>query len=650
MTEALDHDPFADAMRDLRARYKASSETMLEAFRHMARRLTEAPDDVATLESLRRELHRIRGTAGSFGFMEANRIAKALEDRAVRWSSEPQLDVARRGTLVENFVAALGLALEEPAEGERGGVAGRVIVLVDDDSALAARMQEEATLRGYTLVTVPLVACDEARLRELAPRLVMIRAPASASVGECATSLGVPILELETRAWGARAADAASAGVHVVDISESLDAVFDVGDLLLSQSGWSGATVLVVDDDPMVEYLVRAVFAEPEFRVETLDDPTRLVAQLDATSPSLVLMDISMPGVTGIQLVKLVRAQRRYADLPVILMSASTDMATRDDALRAGADEFLAKPFAPAELRARVTDRLEQRREARLAQGLHPATGLAAGPRFEKDAYRAISELMRRHVPVTFIAVRRSSVEGGESDRAGWYRESARIARGLAVISHASGYLDTTFCAVLSQTPEAVMVRLGRLGSTPPEGAPSWKVGIVAVQDLGVPDIAHCQRAAREAVDSALRSGGSLTHQWLRDDSLAAPDVIVVEDDSSLVGMIEYALQASGITYRSFGNGVEALASLLAFRTEGRRPIVLLDVNLPGIDGWTLLERLRAERPKDYHIAFVTVHATESDQVRALSAGAMDYLTKPINLRVLMAKVQSWLQVARQVT
>ena len=651
MTSNKDRDPFTDAIRELRARYKASSETMLETFRQVARRLADAPDDAATLESLRRELHRIRGTAGSFGFMEANRIAKALEDRAIRWSADPDLDRPRRGTLVASFAGALGFALEEVTdEAHASGVSRRVIVLVDDDPAFAAQIEEEATLRGYSLVTVPPIACDDRRVHDLGPRLLILRAPVRLDIVDCAAKIGVPVLLLETRTRRAHEKYQADAGVHVVDISDGLDAAFDVGERLLSQTGWSGATVLVVDDDPMVVSLVRGVFSDPEFRVDALDDPMRLVAQLDASSPSLVLLDISMPGVTGIQLVKLVRAQPRYAELPVILMSATTDMETREAALTAGADEFLAKPFAPAELRARVADRLEQRRESRLAQGLHPATGLPTAVRFEREAERAMDELTRQRAASTFVAVRRSGVEGDEADRAGWYRESARIARGLAAVSLATGYLDTTLCAVLSLNPDDVAARLARLGSTPPEGAPAWKVGIVAIGELATPDLARCRRAAREAVDMALRGGESLSHRWIRDDELSAPDVILVEDDSALVGMIEYALQASGITYRSFTNGVEALAHLRAYRIEGRQPVVLLDVNLPGIDGWTLHERLRAERPLDYQVAFVTVHASEADQVRALTAGAMDYVTKPVNLRILMAKVQGWMQSARQVS
>lgn len=646
MTTPEGRDFFADAMRDLRARYKDTSEAMLDAFREIARLLAEVPDDAAALESLRRELHRIRGSAGSFGFHEASRIAKALEDRTSRWSADPQLDATRRAALVASFAEALGLALETPGDAkEPGGVSRRVVVLVDDDPAFAAVMEEEAALRGYALVTIPEVACDERRMRDVGPRLIMIRTPVDPDVASCAAKLGVPVLALEARARLARESRAADDGLHVVDISDGLEGVFEVSERLLSQTGWSGATVLVVDDDPMVECLVRGVFADPEFRVEALNDPLQLIAHLDASAPSLLLMDIYMPQITGIQLVKLVRDQQRFADLPVILMSANTNVETREAALGAGADAFLGKPFGTAELRALVTDRLDQRRESRLALGLHPATGLPTATRFEREAERTLAT---RQVAGSFIAIRRSGVEGSESDRASWYRESARIARGLAAVSWATGYVDTMLCAVLALAPDETASRLARLGSTPPEGAPPWKAGIVAVTDLRVRDVEHCLRAAHEAVDIALRDGGSLTHRWFGEDEMAAPDVIVVEDDRSLLGMIEYALEASGITFRSFTNGAEGFGALRAYRVDGRRPVVLLDVNLPGIDGWTLYERLHAERPHDYHVAFVTVHATEADQARARDAGAMDYVTKPVNLRVLMAKVQGWLQLARQ--
>jgi CheY-like chemotaxis protein len=122
------------------------------------------------------------------------------------------------------------------------------------------------------------------------------------------------------------------------------------------------------------------------------------------------------------------------------------------------------------------------------------------------------------------------------------------------------------------------------------------------------------------------------------------PDVIVVEDDPSLTEMLRYALEATGYTYQHFGTGPDALQALLALKTGSRRPVVLLDVDLPGLDGFSLYERLRAARPEAFAVVFFTAHAAEAEQLRAYRAGVIDYVTKPVNMRILMAKLPSWLE------
>jgi CheY-like chemotaxis protein len=121
-----------------------------------------------------------------------------------------------------------------------------------------------------------------------------------------------------------------------------------------------------------------------------------------------------------------------------------------------------------------------------------------------------------------------------------------------------------------------------------------------------------------------------------------APEVICIEDDQSLSELLAYGLKSRGYRYATFGNGAEALDALLALNTGGRRPLVLLDVDLPGIDGFSLFERLEAERPGVYRVVFTSVHSLEEEQMRALEAGALDYLIKPISLRVVLEKVRRW--------
>jgi CheY-like chemotaxis protein len=127
---------------------------------------------------------------------------------------------------------------------------------------------------------------------------------------------------------------------------------------------------------------------------------------------------------------------------------------------------------------------------------------------------------------------------------------------------------------------------------------------------------------------------------------VATPDVIVIEDDGPLQEMILYALRSVGLSARAFVDGPQALEALLAMPApaDGRRPLVLLDVDLPGMDGHSLHERLRVQRPGAYGFVFQTVHGGEAEQVRALTNGALDYVVKPLNLRVLLAKIPMWIR------
>ena len=121
-----------------------------------------------------------------------------------------------------------------------------------------------------------------------------------------------------------------------------------------------------------------------------------------------------------------------------------------------------------------------------------------------------------------------------------------------------------------------------------------------------------------------------------------APEVISIEDDHSLAELLAYGLKSRGYRFLIFRNGAEALEALLKMKIGDRRPLVLLDVDLPGLDGFSLFERLEAERPGVFRVVFTSVHSTEDEQVRALEAGALDYMVKPISLRVVLEKVRRW--------
>ncbi|GAC1516088.1 MAG: hypothetical protein NVS1B4_09330 [Gemmatimonadaceae bacterium] len=614
----------------------------MAAFRRLGIQLSEAPTSSELLDALRRELHRVRGTAGTFGFPEASRLAGVLEDRTIEWSTDPALDVERRAAVIDHFATALSLAFDEtPGAGGSEAASGwRRILAVDIPEAVSEVLRAEGSLRGYSLVARSLVDSRAGSSSDAAPHVVIASGRARRWAAALAAAASAPLVILAAPGDGGFGAAGNGEGGDVTVLSVDTDPrlLFEIAERAASRATAAGGTVLVVDDDHSILAIVRHLLEEVGLRVETLAEAGQLEETIARSAPSLVLMDIEMPGYDGMALTRRLRANPALADLPVILFSSRSDTRTRETAYRAGADEFVPKPIAAAELKSRIANRLERERLRRLAAGLHPATGIATPPRSEREAATRFAAARQGGEAVTLALIRPIGALPSAQEPA-WLRETSRLATALPGAGYGAGL---TLIVVFAGEFDAAADTLIALQNTRPGDAPPWHVSIVAADDVGGDDFAAVRRAGQTLSDAAKPDGPLLT-RWTPVAMDAAPDVVVVEDDPALSGMLQYALRATGFSFRTFDNGAKALEALLVMETVGRKPVLLLDVDLPGMDGFTVHERLRVERPGAFAVVYSTVHAAETEQLRAYRAGAVDYLTKPLNVRVLMAKIPIWL-------
>lgn len=120
------------------------------------------------------------------------------------------------------------------------------------------------------------------------------------------------------------------------------------------------------------------------------------------------------------------------------------------------------------------------------------------------------------------------------------------------------------------------------------------------------------------------------------------PEVIVVEDDAALADLLTFGLEARGYRFVHYRNGRDALDQLRALDTNGTVPLLLLDVDLPALDGYSIFEALQKDSPGKFKVVFTTVHGSEAEQLRGLEAGAIDYMVKPMSLRVALEKIRRW--------
>ncbi len=122
------------------------------------------------------------------------------------------------------------------------------------------------------------------------------------------------------------------------------------------------AHILVVDDDTRLRDLLRRYLIEQGFRVTTAKDAASARAQMGAFDFDLLVLDIMMPGETGLELTQ---ALRETSDVPVLLLTAMGETEDRIAGLTSGADDYLAKPFEPRELVLRVNAILRRLHQTR---------------------------------------------------------------------------------------------------------------------------------------------------------------------------------------------------------------------------------------------------------------------------------------------
>jgi CheY-like chemotaxis protein len=117
-------------------------------------------------------------------------------------------------------------------------------------------------------------------------------------------------------------------------------------------------TVLIADDEPSIRQLVQATIGADEINVVEASDGDEAWSLIQAHRPSLVLLDVRMPGRTGLEILSAIRSNPSLSNTKVIILTASAVASDMSAALAAGADSYLTKPFSPRDLLSRLDEAL----------------------------------------------------------------------------------------------------------------------------------------------------------------------------------------------------------------------------------------------------------------------------------------------------
>ena len=114
------------------------------------------------------------------------------------------------------------------------------------------------------------------------------------------------------------------------------------------------ANILVVDDEPDISALVAYHLARESYRVRTVSDGEEALEAVGRERPDLIVLDLMLPGTSGLDVLRSLRSRPEFESLPVVLLTARSDEQERVEGLSLGADDYVTKPFSPQELVLRV--------------------------------------------------------------------------------------------------------------------------------------------------------------------------------------------------------------------------------------------------------------------------------------------------------
>lgn len=112
--------------------------------------------------------------------------------------------------------------------------------------------------------------------------------------------------------------------------------------------------ILVVEDEQLIATLINRILSKQGYTIRVTNNGAEALRLVEEFTPQLVVLDISLPGMDGYQICRYLRSNPETATLPVIMVTAMSRPSDQRQGFETGADDYLTKPFAPAELISRI--------------------------------------------------------------------------------------------------------------------------------------------------------------------------------------------------------------------------------------------------------------------------------------------------------
>ncbi|NJP04721.1 MAG: response regulator [Chloroflexaceae bacterium] len=461
MVKQADMIQFQQQFARIRREFEQSLPQKLAAIDATWQHYCQFPADNQILHDLHHQVHGLTGSGQTFGFPELTTSARTLEQHIQSLITDQTSMTAEQHSHIEQLIQAVHQSTMQPeaaiptvsvqAEPDHEAPESpqpmpaastvtitaakelvtqpiqtppsfitpaapfddnRLIFLVEDDDIQANDLVLQIGHFGYTVQTFKDPDALLATMQQVTPAAIImdIMFPSGELAGtesirtiQACVKQDLPIMfisakgDMRTRLQAVRVGGQAYF-TKPINVSSLIDKL----DELTRNYQPDPYRILIIEDDYLLAQHYRSILEQHHMITMVIDNPLQVLQPLVEFRPDLILMDVYMPGCTGLELALVIRQQEAYVGIPIVFLSAETNLEKRLKAMHLGGDDFLTKPIQAEHLISAVTSRTQRSRILRASMVRDSLTGLLNHTATKEMLEREVALASRRHSRVAF--------------------------------------------------------------------------------------------------------------------------------------------------------------------------------------------------------------------------------------------------------
>lgn len=315
-----------------------------------------------------KEAHMLAGSLGTYGFSKASLFAKEIE-QLLKVKSTSSIDVVKISSLVRALQREIELS---PQEGKYTNDAlslqvHPLVLVIDQDFTFTEQLAQESANWDLQVTLATNITTARSKLYQEHPSVVLLDTSVLTEdeslkllVEFSARKPAVPVLICSQNRPSGCLGITYNDGITFLQKPCVPIKVLETVKQVLQKAALTQVKVLAVDDDPNILASLQTLLTPWGLTVKTLAEPNAFWQTLEAFKPDLLILDVEMPGVNGIDLCSLVRNHSHWSELPILFLTLYSHADIINQVFSVGADDFVSKPFVGPELVTRIINRLER--------------------------------------------------------------------------------------------------------------------------------------------------------------------------------------------------------------------------------------------------------------------------------------------------